>query len=63
MKELRWDPSQPRVAAVTGGSALYFWTPLGALVGRVPPVGRGEMGGVVEIRWNPRGRALALSNR
>lgn len=63
VKEVKWDPSQPRLAVVTGGPALYFWTPLGALVGRVPPVARGEMGGVMEIRWNPRGRAIALSNR
>ena len=65
MKEFKWDPSQPRLAAVTGGPALYFWTPLGALVGRVPPVSRGEMGGLLEVRWNPRSArgALALSNR
>jgi hypothetical protein len=63
VKELRWDPSQPRLAAVTSGPALYFWTPLGALVGRVPPVSRGEMAGLLEVRWNPRGGALALSNR
>lgn len=64
VKDVKWDPSQPRLAAVTGGPALYLWTPLGGLVGRVPPVSRGEMAGLLEVRWNPRGgRALALANR
>ena len=25
---------------LAGGAALYFWTPLGCVVGRIPPVSR-----------------------
>jgi len=63
VKNMSWDPVQPRLAIVTGGAALYFWTPLGCVVGRIPPVSRGTMGGVTEVVWNPRGSALALFTR
>jgi len=63
VRHFAWDPVSPRLAVVTGGSNIYFWTPVGSAVGRVPPVCRGEMGGVTEVRWNPRGKALALSSK
>lgn len=63
VRQISWDPQSPRLAAVTGGSNLYFWTPAGSAVGRVPPVCRGEMGGITQVRWNPRGKAIALSSK
>eukprot|EP00092_Neocalanus_flemingeri_P003731 GFUD01004011.1.p1 GENE.GFUD01004011.1~~GFUD01004011.1.p1 ORF type:complete len:477 (+),score=179.33 GFUD01004011.1:30-1460(+) len=62
VKSLEWDPVLPRLGVVTGGGGLYLWTPLGAVVGRIPPVHRGEMEGVTELRWNSRGGAIAISN-
>ena len=64
VRDLAWDPGLPRLALVTGaGASLYIWSPLGALVARVPSVVRGEMEGMMEVSWGRRSRHLALSNR
>jgi len=62
VRSMEWDTVLPRLGLVTGGGGLYLWTPLGAVVGRLPSVQRGEMEGVTELRWNPRGGAIVLSN-
>jgi len=61
VKKVAWDPEQPRLGLLTGGGALYLWTPVGTVVARVPPVHRGEMGGMNDIVWNPLGGSLSLS--
>ena len=38
VRSLAWDPALPRLALVTGQSSLHLWTPLGALISRVPQV-------------------------
>jgi len=63
IKNLNWDPTQPRLALVTGGAGLYFWTPAGCVIGRVPPVARGYMSGITDVTWNVRGRFLLLNNK
>jgi len=62
VKSMEWDPTLPRLGLVTGGGGLYLWTPIGAVVGRLPAIQRGEMEGVTEMKWNPRGGAIVLSN-
>lgn len=61
VRKIAWDPEQPRLGVVTGGGSLYLWTPVGTVVARVPPVDRGEMGGLNDINWNPQGGSLSLS--
>ena len=61
VRSLAWDPALPRLALVTGQSSLHLWTPLGALISRVPQVLRGEMEAVTELSWAGEGRALWLS--
>ena len=63
VRDLAWDPHLPRCALVTGGGSVYIWSPLGALVSRIPSVVRGEVEGVTEVRWGGQSRDLALSNR
>ena len=64
VRDLAWDPALPRLALVTGaGASVYIWSPLGALVARVPSVVRGELEGMTEVSWGKRSRDLALSNR
>jgi len=63
VKSMRWDPTQPRLAMVTGGGSLYVWTPLGCVIARVPAVSRGSMSGLLDLAWNPSGSLLLLSNK
>jgi len=63
VKMLTWDRTQPRLAILTGGSALFFWTPAGCIVGRIPPVSRGTIGSITDLSWNARGKALSLHNK
>lgn len=63
VRQFEWDSTQPRLAIVTGGAALYFWTPLGCVVGRIPPVSRGTVNGITDLSWNKRGKAILLFNR
>lgn len=63
IKELCWDPLLPRLAMVTGGASVYIWSPLGALVARIPSVIRGEVEGVNDVSWAGRSGHLALSNK
>jgi len=62
VKSANWDPLLPRLAIVTGGGGVYLWTPIGAIVGRIPCVSRGEMEGVMDLAWNSRGETILLSN-
>ena len=62
VKSTNWDPLLPRLAIVTGGGGVYLWTPIGAIVGRIPCVSRGEMEGVTDLAWNSRGETILLSN-
>ena len=48
---------------VTGGASVYIWSPLGALVARIPSVIRGEVEGVNDVSWAGRSGHLALSNK
>jgi len=63
IKQMQWDSAQPRLGVVTGGAALYFWTPLGCVIGRIPPVARGNMSGVMCLSWNKRSKTLILNNK
>ena len=60
---MQWDPSQPRLALVTGGAALYFWTPVGCVIGRIPPVARGNMAGVTHLAWKRKSKVVLLYNK
>ena len=51
VRDLAWDPVLPRCALVTGGGSVYIWSPMGALVSRIPCVLRGEVEGVTEVSW------------
>ena len=62
VRSLAWDLSLPRLALVTGQSSLYIWSPLGALVSRIPQVVRGDTEGVTEVSWAMAGGSLCLGN-
>ena len=62
VRSLAWDPALPRLALVTGQSSLHLWTPLGALISRVPQVIRGDMEAVTDLCWTEDGRSLCLSS-
>ena len=62
VRSLAWDPALPRLALVTGQSSLHLWTPLGALISRVPQVLRGDMEAVTDLCWTEDGRSLCLSS-
>ena len=56
------DTSLPRLALVTGQASLHLWTPLGALISRIPQVVRGDMEAVTELCWTEGGRSLCVSS-
>ena len=64
VRDLAWDPALPRLALVTAaGTSVHIWSPLGALVARLPSVTRGEVEGVAEVSWGTRSGDLALASR
>lgn len=62
VKNFQWDPLLPRLGMLTGGGGIYIWTPLGAVIARIPSVHRGELEGVTDLKWNPRGTTILISN-
>jgi len=58
-----WDPAGPRLALLTGGAAIYIWTPVGGAVAAVPSVARREVEGLTGLEWGSRGGLALHSNR
>ena len=64
VRDMAWDPVLPRLALVTSqGTSVYIWSPLGALVARIPSVVRGELEAMTEVSWSNRSGDLALNNK
>ena len=58
VKDLQWDPVQPRLALCTNTNKLYIWSPGGCVTVNVPtdpPLN------VQRIQWDPAGTALVLT--
>jgi len=58
IKDLNWDPVEPRLAVCTGGNRFYMWTAEGAMV--VPLPSSTENFGVDSVSWHPRGESIHL---
>lgn len=58
VRELRWDPRQPRLALCTANSRLYLWSPAGCVSVTVPVEASGFT--VQRLVWHPDGKSLAL---
>ncbi|XP_045114842.1 LOW QUALITY PROTEIN: WD repeat-containing protein WRAP73-like [Portunus trituberculatus] len=60
VKDLAWDPKSSRLALVTGGCHVFFWSPLGTVAVAVPSGPHLRLGG---LRWHPFGRCLLVYDR
>lgn len=57
VREMKWDPMQPRLALCTSNSKLYLWSPAGCVSVTVPV----ETNFTVQrLMWHPDGKSLAL---
>jgi len=60
---MSWEPNQHRLAVLTDGDngSLYLWSPLGAVVLRLPLLA-GSGGPLLPQRalWNPLGKSLCM---
>lgn len=57
VREMRWDPTQPRLAVCTSNNKLYLWSPAGCVSVTVPVEANFT---VQRLVWNPSGKSLAL---
>ena len=57
VKDISWDPTQPRLAIATGNSRLYLWSPAGSVSVCVPG---NPPSSVTHLAWHPSGTSLAL---
>jgi WD40 repeat protein len=57
VREIQWDPTQPRLAVCTSNNKLYLWSPAGCVSVTVPIAANFT---VQRLAWNPNGKALAL---
>ena len=57
VRDLRWDPTQPRLAIATGNSRLYLWSPAGCVSVCVPCEPSFSLN---HLLWHPSGTSLAL---
>lgn len=57
VKDLSWDPTQPRLAIATGNSRLYLWSPAGCVSVCVPS---DPSFSASRLIWHPSGSSLAL---
>ena len=57
VKEMKWDPTQSRLAVCTANGKLYLWSPAGCVSVTVPV----ETNFTVQrMNWHPSGTSLAL---
>lgn len=57
VREIRWDPTQPRLAVCTSNNKMYLWSPAGCVSVTVPVEANFT---VQRLAWNPSGKSLAL---
>lgn len=57
VREIKWDPTQPRLAVCTGNNKLYLWSPAGCVSVTVPVEASFT---VQRLAWNPTGKSLVL---
>ena len=57
IKEIKWDPTQPRLAVCTANNKLYLWSPAGCVSVSVPVEANIA---VQRLLWHPSGNCLAL---
>ena len=58
VKDLQWDPVQPRLALCTNSNKLYLWSPGGCVIVNVP----GDPAlNVQKVHWDPNGNCLLLA--
>ena len=57
VKDISWDPTQPRLAIATGISRLYLWSPAGSVSVCLPSDPSFSLAHLV---WHPSGSSLAL---
>lgn len=57
IKEIKWDPTQPRLAVCTANNKLYLWSPAGCVSVAVPVEANIA---VQRLLWHPSGKCLAL---
>lgn len=58
VREVKWDPVQPRLAVCTANNKLYLWSPAGCVSVTVPVVEANFT--VQRLAWSPSGKSLAL---
>jgi hypothetical protein len=59
VKAAMWDPSEPRLAIVTGTAKVFLWTPVGASCIHVPLADFHAIG----LQWNPNGTSFVLMDK
>lgn len=57
VREIKWDPVQPRLAVCTSNSKLYLWSPAGCVSVTVPVEANFT---VQRLCWHPSGKSLVL---
>lgn len=57
IREIKWDPTQPRLAVCTANNKLYLWSPAGCVSVAVPVEANIA---VQRLLWHPSGKCLAL---
>ena len=57
VRDLRWDPAQPRLAIATGNSRLYLWSPAGCVSVCISSDASLSLS---HLTWHPLGTCLAL---
>ena len=57
VRDVQWDPCQPRLAIATGCGRLYLWSPAGAVSVCVPC---DPAFSLTRLVWHPNGTSLAL---
>ena len=57
VKDLSWDPTQPRLAIAAGNSRLYLWSPAGCVSVCVPCDPSFSLS---RLAWHPSGTSLVL---
>lgn len=57
IKDVSWDPTQPRLAIATGNNRLYLWSPAGCVSVTLPS---NTSFSVSKLLWHPSGKSLLL---
>jgi WD40 repeat protein len=60
VRKAAWDPLHERIALVSGGLAVYLWSPDGASVVAIP--GQDDFA-AVSLQWAPDGEALIIRDK